>query len=581
MEIWKGVKTEATTRRRFCLSLVFAFVDALLCAATPVLTVWALYTVMRPESPNALWIALGAVAAMMLRFPVLSVQLTKSWEAAFEIGVRLRERLLAHMRQLPLGVVRAQSSARLTGLFNDDIKWIEAFTGGGLGMAIGAICCPLLLLVSLFFLDVTSALIITAGVVVGLPLLRLFASVLKTGFEQRSANIDALSNRIGEHFAGMAVLRSFNAVGTADADFKHDMDRLRRAYRHSAFTVTPFSVASLFVMESGLAVCAFIGALGVSNGHLAPQTLIFVLFIGLSLYNPLLLFLGGAGHYRLARIATDNINRFLKLEPMATASGAQEPVTGHRICFDDISFHYDGKTENALQNVSFQAEPGQLTAIVGPSGAGKSTIFNLIARFWDPQAGVIRLGNRDITTLAAQELSELISVVTQETVLINDTLRRNLDLGRPGMEERKLPDAVDQARCADFINRLPDGLDSQAGQDGVRLSGGEKQRLTIARALLKDAPIILLDEATAAVDPSNAKLIQDAVASLTKDRTVIVIAHRLSSVIDADKIIVMDKGRIVAQGTHKTLLEQNPLYGTLWEDHRTTQRWSLAGESKD
>ena len=194
---------------------------------------------------------------------------------------------------------------------------------------------------------------------------------------------------------------------------------------------------------------------------------------------------------------------------------------------------------------------------------------------------MIRLGNRDITTLAPQELSELISVVTQETVLINDTLRRNLDLGRPGAEERKLLDAVDQARCADFINRLPDGLDSQAGQDGVRLSGGEKQRLTIARALLKDASIILLDEATAAVDPSNAKLIQDAVASLTKDRTVIVIAHRLSSVIDADKIIVMDKGRIVAQGTHKTLLEQNPLYGTLWEDHRTTQRWSLSGKSKD
>ena len=581
MEIWKGIKTEATTRRRFCLSLVFAFVDALLCAATPVLTVWALYTVMRPESSNALWIALGAVAATMLRFPVLSVQLTKSWEAAFGIGFRLRERLLAHMRELPLGVVRAQTSARLTGMFTDDIKRIENFIAGGVGMAISAICGPLLLLVSLFFLDLQSALIITAGVVIGLPLLRLFASVLKTGFEQRSANIDALSNRIGEHFAGMAVLRSFNAVGTADADFKDDMDRLRRAYRRSTFTVTPFSVGSLFVMESGLAVCAFIGALGVSNGHLAPQTLVFVLFIGLSLYNPLLLFLGGTGHYRLARIATDNINRFLKLEPMATTSGLQERVTGHRICFDDISFHYDGKTENALQNVSFQAEPGQLTAIVGPSGAGKSTIFNLIARFWDPQGGVIRLGNRDITTLAPQELSELISVVTQETVLINDTLRRNLDLGRPGAEERKLLDAVDQARCADFINRLPDGLDSQAGQDGVRLSGGEKQRLTIARALLKDASIILLDEATAAVDPSNAKLIQDAVASLTKDRTVIVIAHRLSSVIDADKIIVMDKGRIVAQGTHKTLLEQNPLYGTLWEDHRTTQRWSLAGKSKD
>ena len=581
MEIWKLVLdagADGEIRRQLLVSLVLALGHAVLYAAVPILTVWALHAALvESQHSTALWLGLAALFVTFLRFPVLSIQLAKSYAGAFQLGARLRERLLSHMRSLPLGVVRAQTSGRLVGMFNDDIKWIEAFVGGGVGIVIGALCAPFLLLVFVFFLDLTSGLIITGGLLVGFPLLHLFASFMKRSIVQRKVRIDALSNRIGEHFSGMAVLRSFNAVGLADRDFKADMDSLSGLYRRSALIMTPFSVFGLFVMEAALVLCAFVGASAVNEGELPAEVLVFVLFVGLSLYNPLLLFLGGTGQYRLARTATDNIRRFLALPPMISGNVAAPQAVERGISFDAVSFRYDGKTDKALDSVSFVAEPGQLTAIVGPSGAGKSTVFNLIARFWDPQTGCIRIDGCDISQMPTERLSDLMAVVTQETVLINDTLRRNLDLGLPGIDGGRLNEAVDQARCADFVDRLPGGLEAHAGEDGVRLSGGEKQRLTIARALLKNAPIILLDEATASVDASNARLIQEAVGLLTRDRTVVVIAHRLSTIVDADKIIVMDEGRIVAEGRHEQLLAGCPLYEKLWQDHRATQRWTIAG----
>ena len=582
MEIWKLVLdagADRQIRRQLLVSLILAFGHAVLYAAVPVLTVWALHVALLPESQHgtALWIGLAALFVTFLRFPVLSVQLAKSYAGAFQLGARLRERLLSHMRGLPLGVVRAQTSGRLVGIFNDDVKSIEAFIGGGAAIVIGTLFAPLLLLVFVFFLDPTSGLIIAGGFLLGFPILSLFAGSLKRGMVRRKNIIDTLSNRIGEHFSGMAVLRSFNAVGLADRDFKADMDSLSGLYRRSTLTMTPFSVFGLFVMEAALALCAFAGASAVNEGELPAEVLVFVLFAGLSLYNPILLLLGGTAQYRVARIATDNIRRFLALPPMISGDVAAPRAAGRGISFDAVSFRYDGKTDKALDSVSFVAEPGQLTAIVGPSGAGKSTVFNLIARFWDPQTGCIRIDGHDISRMPPERLSDLVAVVTQETVLINDTLKRNLDLGLPGIDGDRLNEAVDQARCAGFVDRLPGGLEARAGQDGVRLSGGEKQRLTIARALLKNAPIILLDEATASVDASNARLIQEAVGQLTRDRTVVVIAHRLSSIIDADKIIVMDKGHIVAEGRHEQLLAACPLYENLWRDHRATQRWTIAG----
>lgn len=581
MEIWKlalDAGADGKIHRQLLVSLILALGHAVLYAAVPVLTVWALHAALvESQQGTALWLGLAALFVTFLRFPVLSIQLVKSYAGAFQLGARLRERLLSHMRSLPLGLVRAQTSGRLVGMFNDDIKWIEAFVGGGAAIVIGALCAPFLLLVFVFFLDPASGLIIAGGLLLGFPILRLFAVFMKRSIVRRKDRIDALSNRIGEHFSGMAVLRSFNAVGLADRDFKADMDSLSGLYRRSALTMTPFSVCGLFVMEASLVLCAFAGASAVNEGELPAEVLVFVLFVGLSLYNPLLLFLGGTGQYRLARTATDNIRRFLALPPMISGDAAAPRAAGRGISFDAVSFRYDGKTDKALDSVSFVAEPGQLTAIVGPSGAGKSTVFNLIARFWDPQTGCIRIDGRDISQMPPERLSDLLAVVTQETVLINDTLKRNLDLGLPGIDAKRLKEAVEQARCAGFVDRLPGGLEARAGEDGVRLSGGEKQRLTIARALLKNAPIILLDEATASVDASNARLIQEAVGLLTRDRTVVVIAHRLSSIVDADKIIVMNEGRIVAEGRHEQLLAACPLYENLWQDHRATQRWTIAG----
>lgn len=554
-----------------------ALLHAALCALVPLLTTAALYAALFERAGGAaLGLAAAAVAATALRFPALSLQLSLSYAAAFRAGAELRGQLLAHMRRLSLGEVRRVGSGRLAGMFNDDVKRIEAFVGGGFGLAVSALATPLILLLCVYAIDPLSGLILSGGIAIGFPFVKLFAHVMRRGIDERSVRINALSSRIGEHFSGMAVLRSFNATGLADRDLKADMKALRRHYRASAKAITPFSAAGLFIMEAAFIACSLAG-LAAIDARLSPQALAFVLIIGLSLYNPLLLFLGGLGQYRLAATAADNIGEFLALPVEAPRESAAVAGAERGLRFDKVSFRYESNAENALDEVSFVAEAGQLTAIVGPSGAGKSSIFNLVAQFWCPQRGTIRIDGRDLSDIPPEDWVKLVALVSQDTVLINDTLRRNVDLGRPGIDEQRIDEALKEARCGDFLARLPDGLEAPVGENGARLSGGEKQRIAIARSFLKDAPFVLLDEATNSVDASNARLIQEAIHALTRQRSVVLIAHQLSSIVDADKIIVMDKGRVVAQGRHGELLETSPLYGKLWNDHCETRRWKIAG----
>lgn len=570
---------DENTKSTLILSMSLAVLQAVLFASIPAISLYVLYLLFTdPQNDQILWISLSTLIVTILRVPVLSQQTSISYKIAFELGEKLREYFINHLQNLSLGTVRKQKSGRLVGLFNDDVKWVEAFIGGGTGIAIGALAVPLLLLIIVYVINVKLALILTLALMIGLPAIYIYNRIMVTSVRDRAGYVADLSSRVGEHFAGMSVLRAFSAVGLKDASFRHDLEKLISAYKAATWKMTPLSVLGLFLMEVGIVFAAYFGMQDVINHEIESYIVIFVLFAALSLYNPLLLFLAGSGQYRLAETASVNANEFLALPVQETDKVDLPAISDDGVSFKDVNFSYgDGKV--AVSDISFTAEAGKVTAIVGPSGAGKSTLFNLIARFWDPESGEIKVGGRNVRHIPTDDLSKHLAIVTQETVLINESLERNIDLGLTGYQPAQIREAASLARCTDFIEDHPDGYQAQIGEDGVSLSGGQRQRITIARALLRDAPIVLLDEATSSIDPVNARLIHESISVLTQKKTVLVIAHRLSSIMDADKIIVMDQGRIVAEGTHEMLLDDCAVYQQLWQDHQSSKRWRLATEA--
>ncbi len=576
MRVLLNILSEHIKGRDLAIAALPAILHIVLCGAVPLLAAWALYMLTTSPDPDLMFeLSVSVLCIPGLRYLLLSIHFSHSYRLAFELGEKTRLALLRHLRRMPLGAIKSRKQGELIALFNDDIKWLEAFIGGGASMTAGAIVIPAMLMMFLLFQTPKMALLLLSGFLLGLPCLYFYNKVMAGSVARRTQQIAALNSRITEHFTGMPVLRVFNAVGQKDRYFRGDLNALINAYKQSAWKLTPLSVVSLLAMESALAPAAYFSLQDVMTDRSAGLIVICTLFLALSLYNPLLLFFAGSGQYRLAQTAAKNINRFLDLPTLKDGMDKDIQIATPDLHFENVSFGYNASIP-VVENISFTAKAGELTAIVGPSGAGKTTLFSLATRFWDPDMGNIYIGDQPVDCLREEDLCRYFSVVTQETLLIDDTIRRNIDLGIVGYPEESLTAAIENAQIKQFITETPEGLESRTGQAGTRLSGGQKQRITIARALLKDAPIILLDEAMASVDPINARQIQKAIARLTRQKTVLVIAHRLSTITNADKIIVMESGRILSQGTHQELLEFCDLYKKLWADHQETRHWNLS-----
>ena len=280
----------------------------------------------------------------------------------------------------------------------------------------------------------------------------------------------------------------------------------------------------------------------------------------------------------LAHTSLGRINQVMDAPTLEAPTHPQKPQ-GNKVEFKDVSFTYDGAETSALSHVSFTAEPGQTVALVGPSGGGKTTAASLIPRFWDVTSGTVEVGGVDVKQIDSHVLMDQVAFVFQNNRLFKASILENVRAARPDATKEQVLAALKAAQCQDILDKLPNGLDTQIGSEGTYLSGGEQQRIALARAILKDAPIVVLDEATAFADPENEALIQKAFATLTKGRTVIMIAHRLSTVVGADKIIVLDKGNVVEQGTHTELTAAGGLYARMWADYNRAVQWKLTGGS--
>jgi ATP-binding cassette subfamily B protein IrtA len=506
--------------------------------------------------------------------------------AAFRILYNLRVRLSQHLARLPLGFFNRQSTGAIKKNLELSVEKIENFIAHQIPDLVGAIVLPVLMLGVMFWLNWRLALAGSIPIVIAY-FFQGWVYLSEKGKREMKAYLDAqerMNAEAVEYVRGMPAVKVF---GLTVRNFLRFSDSIN-AYRDIALRITrqykvPYSTFFV-ILTSLLAFMVPVAILLVSgqpsNQALALTVMVFLVMApGLSVPVLKLLYLGG--NLRQITEGTNRIDEIFAQEPVPEPAAPKSP-RGYDVTFENVSFSYDDKDAatrtEALTDVSLTAHEGQITALVGPSGSGKSTIANLIPRFWDVSAGSLKIGGVDVREMGTEQLMNTVSFVFQDVHLFYDTIEENIRMGNREASQEEVIAAAKAACCHEFIIQLPEGYQTRIGEGGTYLSGGEAQRVAVARAVLKNAPILVLDEATAFADPENEVKIQQGLISLIQGKTVIVIAHRLSTIREADSILVVDNGHIVETGSHEELLAGEGLYARMWEAHIEAGAWELASD---
>ncbi|MEM9584386.1 MAG: ABC transporter ATP-binding protein [Pseudomonadota bacterium] len=512
-------------------------------------------------------LAVLSLCAQLL-FSYLHVQ--RAWDASFQVGRNLRLSLLNHLQQLPMGFHLSRHEGDTASVITDDIFWIEGFLSDALAKIVQAVVLPVVIILFIALRTPMLALAMVAPILVGIPfvlwLTRRFAPI---GIERQ--NVQAAAGAVMvEYVQGIRVVRAFNQISEGQETFRAAVDRFRTLSIDMVLIFT-FPLAA-YVAVIMLGVPAVMGTTAEQIGAVPPSALITALMLVFAVFVPLVGLVGVLEHMRITDASLQRIEKVLAAKPLLLL--AEERPQDTTIAFEHVGFAYDPDTP-VLRDVSFRCAPRSMTAIVGPSGSGKSTILNLLPRFWDVGSGKITIGGADIRAIRPEALSDLISVVFQDVHLFSGTIRDNITAGATDVDDARIKAAANAARAHGFISALEEGYDTPIGEGGARLSGGERQRIAIARAILKDAPIVLLDEATAALDPTNERDIQAALFTLVANKTLLVVAHKLSTIETADQILVLEDGQITERGTHATLITQDGLYARMHARKSQAAAWRV------
>ena len=482
-----------------------------------------------------------------------------------------RLRLAERLRKLPLGYFGKRDLADLTETLMGDVNRMEHVWSHVLGYLYGAYISTAVIAVCLLVYDWRLAIACLWGVPVAFALLfgsRRFAS--RAAERTKAAGI-RVSDGIQEALENVREIRATNQEERYLAGLDRKIDEHERIMIRGELGTGVFVNAASVIMRLGVATTILVGAQSILSGRIDFMLLFLFLLVITRVYAPFDQSLALIAEMFVSQVSADRMNEIYET-PIAEGSETFAP-RGHDIVFDHVSFAYDQK--DVLRDVSFTAKEGEVTALVGPSGSGKSTCARLAARLWDVTKGSIRVGGVDISTIDPEALLRDYSMVFQDVVLFDDTVMENIRLGRRGASDEEVRAAAKAANCEEFVRRLPKGYDTPIGENGARLSGGERQRISIARALLKDAPIVLLDEATASLDVENETKVQEALSRLLAGKTVLVIAHRMRTVEAADKIVVLDDGRVAEQGSPSELMAKRGLFRRMVELQRQSAGWKL------
>ena len=493
--------------------------------------------------------------------------------AAFNILYGLRKTITEKVGILPMGYLSHRNSGAFKKIISDDVERIETFVAHQIPDFVKAVALPLLTLGYLFSEDWRLALISCLPLLVLVVIMPLmFGSKNQNLTQKYHHSLEEMSAGIVEYVRAMPVMKIFQQSAETFDKYGKKVLTFHRFVsdwiRHSS---PPFAIFMSFASNAMLPVLVLGLYLYFHNG-LTLATLLFFLILGTGYMRPVFAMSNMAMQLQLIEQGVQQIDKILEAPVLPETHTPQEP-SHYDIRFDKVSFAYDGE-HYVLNDINFIAKEGSITALVGPSGAGKSTVGQLLSRFWDIQEGSISIGGVDIRQLSTEKLMEKVSFVFQDSFMFAQTMYENIRMGMNKTKEEVIA-AAKAAQIHDFIMSLPKGYDTLFGQQGVHLSGGEQQRFQLARAILKDAPILILDEATAFADPENEYKIQLAFSELIKGKTVLVIAHRLSTITTADQIIVFEKGEINAIGTHNELLQSSELYQRMWNAHNRAQDWNI------
>jgi len=496
-----------------------------------------------------------------------SVSTIGSHNLAFSIIEDTRKRVVEKLSRLSMGTIEEKSSGKWSQFIVETIDKMEKPIAHVIPEVLANVLIPIIIVVIIFTLNWKIGL----ANLVTLPLGMLFSMLMMRDYEVKSKRYVEASKKMNaaavEYIQGIKVIKAFNKSASSYDKFQKAVEDNRDSMLDWYLSVCFAMTAAMEVLPSTLLFVLPVGLYLFMTGGIAIPTLIMCVLLSYASYKPLLKAMAYTDTMANVRVVFGEIQSVLDLPEMVRADTAGAPQ-GFDVRFENVVFGYGGATGTTVfDGLNFTAKEGELTAIVGSSGSGKSTVAKLLAGFWNVKGGRITIGGADIGSMSLERNMRLVTYVSQENFLFNKSIRDNLKMAKENATDKEIEAACKKASCDDFIKSLPEGYDTDAGNAGGKFSGGERQRITIARALLKDSPIVVLDEATAYSDPENEAVIQQSIDNLVKNKTVIMIAHRLSTVVNADKIIVLEKGRIAAEGTHAELLRSSPLYKKMWQSH--------------
>lgn len=515
-------------------------------------------------------IAGGLILRMIFKYLVYRLQST----AGFEFVARERIALGDRLRNVPMGFFHDNSVGDITATVTTDLNFLENYSMHILDKVTTGVLSMIVMAGCILAFDWRIGLIFVAGILLSFPI---YSHMQKKGkalsAKRQKIQSEAVAATL-EYVQGISVVKSFNMCDKNLSDIEDAYESNAAASYGVERIFTPLNMTYSMVFRISacmIMLCAGILAVG---GDLSFANLAVILIASFTIFNPIEVMGQMTTMIRTMDAALDRVER-IKQAKKIDENGRDIPLDSFDIGFEHVSFAYENGNP-ILKDVSFSIPQGSMTAIVGPSGGGKTTITRLIARFWDVQEGSITIGGHDVKEFTCDSLLKNMSMVFQNVYLFHDTIENNIKFGCPDATHEQVVEAAKKACCHDFISALPQGYDTVIGEGGSTLSGGEKQRISIARAMLKDAPIILLDEATASVDPENEVHLQQAISALVKNKTLIVIAHRLSTIRDADQILVVDNGKIVEKGVHAELIQQKGIYQKFWNIRQKARNWKLA-----
>ncbi|MEM9651048.1 MAG: ABC transporter ATP-binding protein [Actinomycetota bacterium] len=526
------------------------------------------------EDSDDVWRYFAAVAVLVvidaaLRFAETRLVTRIYIEVAFETRTNLGEQL----KRMPLQSLAKRTTGDLNHVLVGNVNDVVAIAGGMFSVLINMIVAPSVTVAVTFFVDWRLALTMLVLFPLALPLYRL---IRRQGAKDTRLTTEAhadTASHLVEYTQGLPVLRATQQIGPRAERLQGSLARLRQAQKEGVEIGTLPSVLMAALVQLGIVAVAAVAVALTFDDRLDAAAAVAVIVIAVRFSEPLSMFANMSVMFDFMQAAVERISEILAVPPLRTGGGPDEQAGAH-VEFRHVTFNYD-ESDDVLHDVSFEVPERTLTAFVGPSGSGKTTVARLLTRFADPRDGVITVGGVDVRNLGQNRLMEQFSVVFQDVYLFDDTIAENLRLAKPTATDAEVVAAAQAANCHDFISMLPQGYDTQIGEIGGTLSGGERQRISIARAILKDAPIVILDEPTSALDTESEAAVQRAIDALVTDKTVIVIAHRLSTIVAADQIIVLEAGRVVEHGNHDQLVAGASRYGAMWDAQRSARQWQI------